>query len=134
VLTVYDDDIHLFPALQAGAVGYIVKGDTSLSALVQAIVEVIDGGAPMSMGIARRILQEFKGLQHEEPPLPVQGLTSREVEILDLLATGLTTKKVADQLSISHATVRSHQKNIYRKLQVHSLVEAVLMLQRTKGR
>lgn len=134
VLTVFDSDTHLFQALQAGAVGYIVKGDSSLPAIVQAIVEVVDGGAPMTMGIARRILQEFKDPEHERLPLPVQGLTGREAEVLELLSTGLTTRKVADELTISHTTVRTHQKNIYRKLQVHSLVEAVMKLQQIKGR
>jgi DNA-binding NarL/FixJ family response regulator len=128
-LTMYEDDAHLFPALRAGAVGYIVKGDTSLEELVHAIEAVIDGEAPMSMGIARRILQEFWELRPEERCPPLQGLTTRERETLSLLATGLTTRMVAAQLGISYATVRCHQKNIYRKLQVCSLIEAVILWQ-----
>lgn len=125
VLTSYDDDTFLFPALQAGAVGYIVKSDASLAEVVHAIQEVIDGGAPMSMGIARRILQEVRKAPNAATPPQFPVLTNREEEILRLLAQGLTTRKVELALSISYATVRCHQKNIYKKLQVHSLVEAV---------
>jgi DNA-binding NarL/FixJ family response regulator len=125
VLTSYDDDTFLFPALQAGAVGYIVKSEASRIEVVQAIQEVIEGGAPMSMGIARRILQEVRQVPRAATPPQVPVLTSREEEILRLLAQGLTTRKVAQALYISYATVRCHQKNLYKKLQVHSLVEAV---------
>ena len=132
VLTVYDDDTYLFPALQAGAVGYIVKDDAARAEVVRAIQEVIDGGAPMSMGIARRILQEFHKVSKATMPPRFPTLTNREVEILELLAKGLTTRKVAPVLSISYATVRCHQKNIYKKLQVHSMVEAVAMFRGTQ--
>lgn len=125
VLTVYDDDAHLFPALQAGAVGYIVKNDASLPEIVRAIEEVRQGGAPMSVGIARRILQEVRQGPRHAGQLLVQSLTKRELEILEQSAQGFTTKKVAEALCISYEAVRSHQKNIYRKLRVHSLVEAV---------
>ena len=73
VLTVYDDDTHLFAALRAGAVGYIVKSEASLAELVQAIQDVRSGGAPMSMGLARRILQAFQ----TSPAPQVQGLTKK---------------------------------------------------------
>ena len=128
VLTVYDDDLNLFSALRAGAVGYIVKNDATLPDVVQAIQEVIDGGAPMSVGIARRILSEFRKLSKTPGHPNVQGLTNRELEILEWLATGRTTKKVAQDLHISYETVRCHQKNMYKKLQVHSLVEALAAL------
>ena len=125
VLTHYDDDASLFPALQAGAVGYIMKNGTPVADIVRAIQEVIDGGAPMSMGLARRLLGEFQKTPKTIEPPRWPELTKREVEILQLLAQGLTTKKVVQGLYISYATVRCHQKNIYKKLQVHSLVEAV---------
>lgn len=123
VRTVYEDDVHLFAALRAGAVGYIVKSENSLAEVVQAIQGVRRGEAPMSMGLARRILYAFR--TPSEAPMPPQTLTKREREILEWGAQGFTSKKVADVLRISYEAVRSHHKNIYRKLQVHSLVEAV---------
>jgi NarL family two-component system response regulator LiaR len=124
VLTVFDDDQHLFSALKAGAGGYIVKGQATGLAIISAIEEVINGGAPMSLSIARRLLEHFR--QKADNLSKMRHLTKREVEVLDLLSKGFSTKKVADMLFISYDTVRCHQKNIYRKLQVHSLVEAVL--------
>ena len=123
VRTVYNDDAHLFAALRAGAVGYIVKSENSLAEVVQAIQDVRRGEAPMSMGLARRILQAFQ--TPPETHVPLQALTKREREILEWSAQGFTSKKVAEVLHISYEAVRSHHKNIYRKLQVHSLVEAV---------
>ena len=128
VLTVYDDDVNLFSALRAGAVGYIVKNDATLPDVVQAIQDVIDGGAPMSVGIARRILSEFRKPSKAPGHPKIEGLTNREVEILEWLATGRTTKKVAQDLHISYETVRCHQKNMYKKLQVYSLVAALAVL------
>jgi len=127
VLTVYDDDQHLYTALQSGAVGYIVKGATSLPEITQAIHEVIDGGAPMSREIAKRVLETFK--KEPEPPkdrkLKFDGLTKREMQILEYITRGYPTRKVADELHISYDTVRTHLKNIYKKLHVHTLVEAM---------
>ena len=111
VLTVYDDDEHLFPALKAGAVGYIVKEDVSLSEVVGAIKQVINGGAPMSRGIAKRVLAEFRKNDSQDASFEPYGLTRRELEILDHLARGLTTRKAAAALYISYETIRSHQKN-----------------------
>jgi NarL family two-component system response regulator LiaR len=133
VLTVYDDDASLFAALQAGAAGYIVKNDTTLSEIVQAIQSVIDGGAPMSLGIARRILAVFRQTPATAGHPLMQGLTHREREVLEFLATGRTSRQVAQELFISYETVRCHQKNIYRKLQVHSLVEALAVLRDGPG-
>ena len=132
VLTVYDDDEHLFPALKAGAVGYIVKEDVSLPEVVGAIEQVINGGAPMSRGIAKRVLDEFRKNDSKNELPESYGLTKRELEILDHLAGGLATKKVADTLCISYETIRSHQKNIYRKLQVNSMLEAVAVFRGQK--
>jgi len=132
VLTIFDDDDHLFPALQVGAVGYIVKSEISLPEVMTAIQEVTQGGAPMSFSIARRILQEFKTPRRPAKQAQGQHLTKREVEILKYVEQGFTTRKVAEVLYIDYKTVRSHQKNIYRKLQVHSLVEAVAVFRGEK--
>jgi len=126
VLTVYEDDAHLFPALQAGALGYILKGATTLKEVEQAIHEVIDGGAPMSSSIAKRVLDTFKKIQPEKNA-KFQDLTKRELQILEYVNRGYSTRKVADDLHISYETVRSHLKNIYQKLHVHTAVEALLL-------
>lgn len=123
VITVYDDDRHLFAALEAGAAGYIVKERAAEAALVAAIEEAVQGGAPMSFGIARRVLARFHHHDEDAPPLP--ELTRREHEVLEHLANGFNTKKAAEMLNISYGTIRCHQKSIYRKLHVSSLLEAV---------
>jgi len=124
VLTVYDDDEHLFSALKAGATGYIVKDEISLSEITRVVKEVINGGAPMSRGIAKRVLNEFRNIYKDTQP-KFQNLTNRETEILNYLAKGYTPKKLAEILNISYETVRSHLKNIYRKLRANSMIEAL---------
>lgn len=127
VLTVYDDDAHLFSALQAGAVGYIVKGSTSLNEIESAIHDVIDGGAPMSRVIAKRVLETFKSTPSNTRKTKFDELTKREIQILEYIKLGYSTKKVGEELHISYETVRTHLKNIYQKLHVHTLVEAMLL-------
>ncbi len=128
VLTVYDDDKHLFAALQAGAVGYIVKGSTSLEDIESAIMDVIDGGAPMSRVIAKRVIETFRS---SRPPKNTKtkfdGLTKREMQILEYISHGYSNRRIADELHISYETVRTHLKNIYHKLHVHTLVEAIML-------
>jgi DNA-binding NarL/FixJ family response regulator len=123
VITVYDDDQHLFAALEAGAVGYIVKERAVNAELIAAIEEAVQGGAPMSLGIARRVLARFRRSAENQAPLP--ELTRREREVLEHLAGGFNAKKAAEMLGITYATIRCHQKSIYRKLHVNSLLEAV---------
>jgi DNA-binding NarL/FixJ family response regulator len=127
VLTVYDDDSHLFSALQAGAVGYIIKGSTSLPEIESAIQEVVDGGAPMSRVIAKRVLETFRPSIRNSRKTKFDELTKREIQILEFIKRGYSTKKVAEELHISYETVRTHLKNIYQKLHVHTLVEAMLL-------
>lgn len=127
VLTVYDDDAHLFSALQAGAVGYIIKGSTTLPEIESAIQEVVDGGAPMSRVIAKRVLETFHPSIQNARKTKFDELTKREIQILEFIKRGYTTKKVAEELHISYETVRTHLKNIYQKLHVHTLVEAMLL-------
>ncbi len=123
MLTVYDDDVHVFEAVCAGACGYLLKG-TPRDRLVVAIRELHDGGAPMSPEIARKIMLMF---QRVTPARNLAGqLTPRELQILKLLADGHNYKTCADQLSLSLHTVRFHIRNIYGQLHVHSKSEAVL--------
>jgi DNA-binding NarL/FixJ family response regulator len=121
ILTVFDDNRHVFEALRAGASGYLLKKHISTK-LFDALVEVQEGGAPMSPSIARMVLASM----HQKPALenPYQ-LTTREKEILTSLSKGNSYKLIASEFKISIDTVRTHIKKIYEKLRVHSQTEAV---------
>jgi DNA-binding NarL/FixJ family response regulator len=119
--TVFDDDDRLFTCLSFGADGYILKKDAS-SHLFNAIKEVIAGGAPMSSGIAKRVLQTFRKV---EKPSNSYHLTDREKEILELLTKGYSYRMIGIECNISIETVRRHLKNIYQKLHVQCGTEAV---------
>jgi len=131
MLTVYDDSEQVFKSLMAGAMGYLLKR-TPKAKLLEAIREVYDGGAPMSRQIARRVVQFFQQTDQmpattETPRSPeIATLTEREEQVLAGLAQGHLYKEIADQLKISFETVRTHVRNIYEKLHVHSRTEAVL--------
>lgn len=128
VCTVHEDDERIFGALKAGATGYILKR-APIGELLDAIREVHGGGSPMSAGIARKVVGSFQELNREEGP---GKLTTREEEILDLLAEGLRFKEIADRLFVSINTVRTHVRHIYEKLQVQSRVEALNKARRAK--
>lgn len=118
--TVFDDDEKIFRSLEAGADGYLLKS-TSPAKLYEAIQDVVLGSAPMSPGIARKVLKSF----HQKPAPPQYDLSKREIEILHFLVEGYSYKKIAAECFISLDTVRSHLKNIYGKLHVNSGKEAV---------
>jgi DNA-binding NarL/FixJ family response regulator len=126
MLTVFADDDTVFDSLCAGACGYITK-NASPEKILDAIREVRDGGAPMSGRIARMVVTSFKA-----PGDTGAQLTDREKEVLDQLCKGKSYKMVADALSITHDTVRHHIKNIYKKLEVHSVSEAILKTMKKK--
>jgi DNA-binding NarL/FixJ family response regulator len=122
--SVLDDEANIFEAILAGACGYLVKDETQ-TAIRAAILEALEGGAPMSPAIARKALALIR---HGKPRTHVPeayGLTKREIEILEHLSKGLSYDQIADNLIISSGTVRKHIENIYRKLQVTNKVEAV---------
>ncbi len=124
MLTVYQNTEHIFNALAAGATGYLLK-QTPPSELLAAIADVHAGGSPMSSHIARKIVQSFQrpvGAARE----PV-ALSPRELEVLGLLAKGYLYKEIADMLRLTYATVHTHIRHIYEKLQVRSRTEAVAM-------
>ncbi|WP_373494831.1 response regulator [Aquiflexum sp.] len=120
MLTVFDDNGHVFDALKAGANGYLLKRNVS-DMMVQAIEEVLEGGAPMSPSIARLVINQL----HEQRPINLYMLSDREKEILGSLAKGNSFKLIAADLGISFETVRTHIKRIYDKLHVHSQGEAI---------
>lgn len=120
--TQFEDDEKIFKSLCAGADGYILK-KTSPTRLFDALREVIDGGAPMSPAIARKVLGSFRS----EPTSPSvkYNLTEREIEVLKLLSKGCSIKYIAAELNIAYETCRSHLKNIYNKLHVNCGKEAI---------
>lgn len=121
VASIFDDDQHIFPALRAGAQGYLLK-DQDQDSIIQLLQGIIAGRPPLSPAVARKLLAHFR----VAPELAVPVLTERETEVLRLIAKGLTTAEVARLLSISVNTVPSYVKEIYRKLNVSSRAEAAL--------
>jgi DNA-binding NarL/FixJ family response regulator len=121
VLTTFEEETLIFEALKAGACGYLLKR-SSPDELTEAIKQAVSGGAPMSPQIARQVV----GFFHSRPPhKDGAALSSREREIIDLLASGLLYKEIAVKLDLKFETVRSYVKKIYEKLQAHSRTEAV---------
>jgi len=123
MLTVYGDNDSVFEAICAGACGYLLK-DTPPTRLLEAIREASTGGAPMSPGIARKVVTMFQSVVL--PKKEDAGLTARELEVLQLLASGHSYKTAADVISVSVDTIRFHIRNIYAKLHVNSKSDAVL--------
>ncbi len=116
-----EDDDSIFASLKAGATGYMVKGD-SMEKIIASVKEVYNGGAPMSIAVARRVLQYF----HSERRFnEISLLTPAEKEVLKLLAKGLLYKEIADQKHVSIDTVKKHIGHIYRKLHVNNKIEAI---------
>ena len=122
MLTVFDDNAHVFDALSAGANGYLLKKNIS-DKLITSIQEVLNGGAPMSPAIARMIIMQMQ--QAAASQQNEYALTNREKEMLSLLSKGNSHKMIAAASGISIETVRSHLKKIYDKLHVHSQTEAL---------
>jgi DNA-binding NarL/FixJ family response regulator len=121
--TVFEDDDKIFASICAGADGYILK-KTAPSKLLESILEVVDGGAPMTPSIARQVLRIFSK-QNKKAGNMHFDLSERELEILSLLVKGLSYKMIAEKCNISYTTVNTHIKHIYEKLHVHSAPEAI---------
>lgn len=130
IFTVFADSEQVFNALAAGASGYLLKR-TGRRQIAEAVRQVSEGGAPMSGEIARKVVESFQAPPPAGARPPAAGadtaqLTTREEEVLRLLAKGYVTKEIAEMLSISFDTVRFHLKNIYAKLHVRSRTEALV--------
>jgi DNA-binding NarL/FixJ family response regulator len=123
MLTVYEDDEKIFRSLIAGATGYILKR-TPPAELLDAVRILHEGGSPMTDQIARRVVQTFQSMGASR--VEGENLSVRESEILAAVAKGFRDKEVAEQMFLSVDTVRTHLRNIYRKLHVRSRTEAVL--------
>jgi len=120
--TVYEDNENVFDSLCAGATGYLLKNSPP-GKITDSIIDLYHGGSPMSSTIARKVIQAFRPTVEQNKDM--EKLTNREREMLDLLAKGYRYKEIADQLSISFETVRTHIHNIYEKLHVQSRTEAL---------
>ena len=121
--TVFEDEEKIFEAIHAGADGYFLK-KTSPEKLMDGIRDVLEGGAPMTASVAKKVLEMFQQETTGKKTNPFD-LTSREVDILSMLTKGLSYKMIADASGITFHTVNSHLKKIYEKLHVHSATEAV---------
>lgn len=120
IFTIYENDEKVFDALAAGASGYLLK-KTPPEKIIEAIKELYNGGSPMSISIARKVINHFK----ESAPPGHTSLTNKENEILNLLSKGFLYKEIAAKLCISVGTVTQHIHNIYEKLHVTNKTEAI---------
>lgn len=123
VISGFQDENIVFKALEAGAKAYILKHDDSTK-ITDAIISMMNGGAPISPMIARLMLQKFQTSKPLAKSLP-EALTERQIKILKLVSQGFSSKEIAEKLNISYYTVTTHIKNIYHKLQVNSRTEAL---------
>jgi DNA-binding NarL/FixJ family response regulator len=135
VVTIHEDDDHLFPALQAGAFGYLLK-EQSREQLSEQLQRISQGEPPLSPSIARRVIQYFTAQARQQPMrepdnvTPHVQLTDRENEVLLRVAKGFTLPEIGVQLNLSRHTIADYVKQIYRKLNVSSRAEAALEAQR----
>jgi DNA-binding NarL/FixJ family response regulator len=123
MITTYEDGDLIFRSLRAGASGYLLK-KMPRAKLIEAVEEVHAGGAPMSVPVARKVVEHFH--QIRRPASDVEKLTKREQEVLALLAKGRRYKEIVDELGLSMSTVRTHLAHIYEKLHVQSRTEAAV--------
>ena len=131
MLTVFDDDQNIFDAIRAGANGYLLK-DEAFEKVSQSMLEVLDGGAPMTGAIALKTLKMLQSAKVKIGEEKDYKLTKREVDVLEQLCQGLTYQEIANNLIVSPSTVRKHIENVYIKLNVHSKLEAVELAKKNR--
>jgi DNA-binding NarL/FixJ family response regulator len=134
ILTVSEDEDDLYDAVKAGAAGYLLK-EISIDEVAAAIRCVVSGQSLISPSMAAKLLTEFTNLARkaeERQSVPVPRLTERELEVLKLVAQGLSNREIAGELYISENTVKNHVRNILEKLHLHSRMEAVVYAVREK--
>ena len=127
IVTIHDDDEHLFPALQAGAFGYLLK-EQSRELLVEQLQRISQGEPPLSPSIARKVIAYFTSQRRPQAAqvLHEVSLTDRETEILRLMASGFSNKEIANSLGVAEGTIKNHVSNILSKLGVRDRTRAVL--------
>lgn len=121
MFTIYEDSDQVFEALKAGASGYILK-NTAPEKIIQSLIELHEGGSPMSPKIARMVLSSFNVITKNNVS---ELISKREQEVLELLSKGFLYKEIADKLSITLSTVKRHLNHVYEKLQVQNKTEAI---------
>ena len=134
MLTVSDEEEDLYEAIKAGANGYLLK-EISIEEVADAIRAVVQGQSLISPSMASKLLTEFNTLvrrAEEKQQFPAPRLTDRELEVLKLVAQGMSNREIADDLYISENTVKNHVRNILEKLHLHSRMEAVVYAVREK--
>jgi NarL family two-component system response regulator LiaR len=124
VLTAYDDDPYVFALLEAGADGYVLK-TASADQLVDAVHTVYRGESALSPEVASKVVQQATGRRPASAADQIEPLTPREIDVLRLVAKGMTNREVGQELGISHRTVQGHLASIYDKLDANSRTEAV---------
>jgi NarL family two-component system response regulator LiaR len=129
VLTSYHEDVHIFPALKAGAISYILK-DMKMDKLVDALRRAAQGEVTLHPRVAVRVLQNIRGGDADSEPL-FTDLTERELDVLKLIANGLTNSQIAEKLVISENTVKGHVSNILSKLHLADRTQAAVLAWRT---
>ena len=124
VLTSYHQDVHIFPAIKAGALSYLLE-DVGPGELADALRAVARGEAALHPSVATRVMQEVRGARHEVPS-PFVELTDREIEVMRLLAEGLSNAQIAQRLVLSEKTVKGYVSNILSKLHVADRTQAAV--------
>jgi len=124
MLTVYEETEQVFQALQAGATGYLLKR-TPPRQLLDSVMEVLDGGAPITSHIARKVVEAFHLQATDAPLYEIVELSLREKEVLQMLAEGFLIKEISDKLGLGFGTVRTYVRRIYEKLHVQSRSQAI---------
>jgi DNA-binding NarL/FixJ family response regulator len=124
ICSMHDDNDTIFSALKSGADGYLLK-NASFNNITESLRELVNGGSPMSAFIARKVITSFHPTKDEDKK-QIEELTSREIEVLNLISKGYSYKETGKQLGIAEETVRKHSRNIYIKLHVKNKTESAL--------
>ena len=126
MFTTFDNDENIFKAIKAGADGYLLK-EINPTKLHNSIIETMNGGASMTPSIAMKTLRLFRNPIDFDVEVKKEevNLSSREIEVLEQLSSGLKYEAIAYNLDLSYGTIRKHVENIYKKLQVHNRIEAI---------
>lgn len=126
ILTTFDDDANVFEGLRAGALGYLLK-DVSGAELAQAVRTVMQGGALLEPSVARRVFAEFARLAPAAQPAPLdEPLSERELDVLRLVAEGLSNKEIGQRLSLAEGTVKNYVTNVLQKIKARDRTQAAL--------
>ena len=130
ILTTFDHDEYVYEALRIGASGFVLKDDPP-EQLIAAIRTIAQGDALLSPSITKRVIEQFGRVPRPDPPRELSELTSREREILKLIAQGLSNAEIAEQLVIGETTVKTHVTHIFQKLNLRDRVQAVVLAYQT---